>query len=393
MASNATADIVVIGGGVIGCSTAYNLAKQGARNVVLLERREVCSGGTAKSCAICRTHYSIRPNLVHAVESLKIFEHFADVVGGEAGFHRTGYLIVGPEEHRAPMQAVFRTQNELGIDTATLTPAEAHRIHPLLQFDDVGVIGYDTRAGYCDPHLTTTSYLQRAKDLGVSVRTGTTVTTLEPHGGHYHVHTPAGTIETPAVVLVAGPWTNDIARTAGLSFPYEVSRHKVITLRITQDYDLDWPTVKDLTTPTKIYFRPETGGVVLVGTGDHGDPIEDADSAGDDKVDLEHVDRIGALIAHRMPAFADAQYTAGWTGPYDITPDWNPIIGAVPGCEGLFVGVGFSGHGFKMSPTVGEALAQTVLGLPVRVSIDAYHPTRFAEGALLNGAYGIGSIS
>ncbi len=393
MSGNSTADIVVIGGGVIGCSTAYNLAKQGARNVVLLERNAVCSGGTAKSCAICRTHYSILPNLVHAVESLKIFEHFADVVGGESGFHRTGYIIVGPEAHRAPMQAVFRAQNEHGIDTATLTPAEAHAIHPLLQFDDVGVIGYDTRAGYCDPHLTTTSYVQRAKQLGVSVRTGTRVTHLELHGGHHHVHTNQGVIETPTIVLIAGPWTNDIAGTVGLRFPYEVSRHKVITLRIQPDYNLDWPTVKDLTTPTKIYFRPETGGVVLVGTGDHGDPIEDADQASDDKVDLAHVDRIGALIAHRMPAFADAQYTAGWTGPYDITPDWNPIIGAVPGHAGLFVGVGFSGHGFKMAPTVGESLAQTVLGQPVRVSIDAYHPTRFAEGALLSGAYGIGSIS
>jgi sarcosine oxidase subunit beta len=393
LTGNSTADIVVIGGGVIGCSTAYSLAKLGARNVVLLERNEVCSGGTAKSCAICRTHYSIRPNLVHAVESLKIFENFAQIVGGEAGFHRTGYLIVGPESHRAPMQAVFATQNEYGIDTATLTPAEAHKIHPLLQFDDVGVIGYDTRAGYCDPYLTTTSYVQRAKELGVTLRTGTPVTGLELNGGHQRVQTASGTIDAGAVVLVAGPWTNEIAGWAGLHFPYEVSRHKVITLRVTQPYELDWPTVKDLTTPTKIYFRPETGGVVLVGTGDHGDPIEDADSLRDDQVDLAHVDRIGALIAHRMPAFADAQFTAGWTGPYDITPDWNPIIGAVPGHEGLFVGVGFSGHGFKMAPTVGESLAQTVLGLPVRVSIDAYRPARFAEGALLQGAYGIGSIS
>ena len=393
MTGNSTADIVVIGGGVIGCSTAYNLAKQGARNVVLLERNEVCSGGTAKSCAICRTHYSVLPNLVHAVESLKIFENFYEIVGGQAGFHRTGYIILGPEAHREPMQAVFRAQNEHGIDTATLTPAEAHRIHPLLQFDDVGVIGYDTRAGYCDPHLTTTSYVRRAKELGVLVRTNTPVTRLELGGDHHRVHTAAGIIETRAVVLIAGPWTNDIAGTAGLRFPYEVSRHQVITLRITQDYSLEWPTVKDLTTPTKIYFRPEIGGVVLVGTGDHGEPIEDADAAGNDRVDLEQVERIGGAMAHRMPAFADAQYTAGWTGPYDITPDWNPIIGAVPGQERLFVAVGFSGHGFKMAPTVGESLAQTVLGKPVRVSIDAYHPTRFAEGDLLKGAYGIGSIS
>lgn len=393
MSDHQTADIVVIGGGVIGCSTAYNLAKQGAKNVVVLERNHICSGGTAKSCAICRTHYSIPSNRLHAVESLKIFENFQEVVGGEAGFRRTGYLIVGPESYRAPMLEVFQAQNALGIDTAVLTAEEAHKIHPLLQFSDAGVIGYDTRAGYCDPHLTTTTYVNRAKALGVQVRTDTPVIGLKETNGLKYVQTPDGTIEAPIVVLIAGPWTNTIAQWVGVKFPYEVSRHKVITLKINQPYDLDWPTVKDLTTPTKIYFRPETGGVVLVGTGDHGDPIEEADTLRDDQVDLGHVDRIMGLIAHRMPSFDDAQYTAGWTGPYDITPDWNPIIGAVPGHEGLFVGVGFSGHGFKMAPTVGESLAQTILDQPVRVSIDDYSPTRFEQGKLLFGAYGIGSIS
>ncbi len=388
-----TADIIVIGGGIIGCSTAYNLAKQGAQNVVVLERNHVCSGGTAKSCAICRTHYSIPSNRLHAVESLKIFENFKEIVGGESGFHRTGYLIVGPESHREPMLDVFKAQNALGIDTAVLTPDEAHKMHPLLQFDDVGVIGYDTRAGYCDPHLATTTYAQRAKDLGVKIHTDTRVTGLKENGALKTVETTNGTFEAPVVVIIAGPWSNDIAHWVGVKFPYEVSRHKVITLKINQPYDLNWPTVKDLTTPTKIYFRPETGGVVLVGTGDHGDPIEDADTLRDDQVDMGHVERIMALIAHRMPNFNDAQYTAGWTGPYDITPDWNPVIGAVPGHEGLFVGVGFSGHGFKMAPTVGESLAQTVLGLPVRVSIDDYNPARFEQGKLLHGAYGIGSIS
>lgn len=389
---NRTADIVLIGGGIIGCSTAYNLARHGAKNVVLLERKGVCSGGTAKSCAICRTHYSIRANMLHAVESLKIFETFAEVVGGDAGFHRTGYLILGPEAHREPMQAVFRAQNEYGIDTATLSQEEAQRLHPLLRLDDVAVIGYDTRAGYCDPHLATTSYAQRAKELGVTIHTDTPVTGLRLNGRTKIVETPWGGIESPAVVIAAGPWTNDIGNMIGARFPYEVSRHKVITLKIDRPYKLDWPTVKDLTTPDKIYFRPETGGVVLVGTGDHGDPIEDADSL-TDHVDVGHVARIAALMSSRMPAFSGAEFTAGWTGPYDITPDWNPIIGAVPGCEGVYVAAGFSGHGFKMAPTVGESLAQTVLGQPVRVPIEAYSPTRFSEGKALHGAYGIGSIS
>ncbi len=177
-----------------------------------------------------------------------------------------------------------------------------------------------------------------------------------------------------------------------MEFPYVNSRHKVITLKIDRPYRLDWPIVKDLTTPDKIYFRPETGGVVLVGTGDHGDPLHDPDSL-TDEVDLEHVARMDALISHRMPAFADARYVSGWTGPYDITPDWNPIVGPVPGHEGLYVAVGFSGHGFKLAPTIGEGLACTVLGQEPRVPIDVYGMERFAQGEVLHGAYGVGSIS
>jgi glycine/D-amino acid oxidase-like deaminating enzyme len=330
--------------------------------------------------------------MVHAVESLRIFEHFAEAIGGECGFHRTGYLILGPEAHRSPMEAVFRQQNRLGIDTATLTPAEARKIHPLLSLDDVDVIGYDTRAGYCDPHLTTTSYVGRARELGVRIHTDTAATAVRLGPGTTRVDTAAGTFEAPSIVLACGPWTNALAGTAGLELPYVVSRHKVVTLRAAEPYEESWPTVKDLTTEDKIYFRPETGGVVLVGTGDHGEPVADADLLTDD-VEMDHVARIAALMAHRMPTFADARFTAGWTGPYDITPDWNPVVGPVPGREGLFVAVGFSGHGFKLAPTIGESLAQAVLGLPVRVPIAPYAMTRFGSGQALRGAYGIGSIA
>ncbi len=392
MSGTETADFVIIGGGVIGCSTAYHLASLAAGRVVLLERGSVGSGGTGKSCAIVRTHYSVKANLVHAVESLKVFSNFQDVVGGEAGFRRTGYLILGPEAHREPMLEVFRNQNEYSIDTRILSPDEAREIHPLLRYDDVGVIGYDTQAGYCDPHQTTVTYARRARELGAEIRTETPVTGLQMHGNHKIVQTPEARIESPIVLIAAGPWTGQIVRWIGLELPYEVSRHKVITLKTDQPYRLDWPIVKDLTTPDKIYFRSETGGVVLVGTGDHGDPIEDPDIL-TDHIDREHVERIERLISHRMPAFADAQYVAGWTGPYDITPDWNPVVGSVPEAEGIFVAVGFSGHGFKLAPTIGESLARTMAGLEPRVPIEAYALERFRAGAPLQGAYGIGSIS
>jgi len=387
-----SADIIVVGGGLYGSSIAYHLVNRGAKDVILLERKSICSGGTAKSCAVVRTHYSIDANLVHAVESLKVFANFGDMVGGDCGWRRTGYLILGPEEHREPMLTVFRTQNEHGVDTKTLTAAEAREIHPLLQVDDVGVIGYDTLAGYCDPHSTTTAYAKRAKELGAAVHSGTPVTGLKLNGSIKTVETPNGSFEAPTLILAAGPWTNVIGRMIGIEFPYEVSRHKVITLRINQAYQADWPIVKDLTTPDKIYFRPETGGVVLIGTGDHGDPIEDADTLTDD-VDLDYIDRIGGLISHRMPSYSEAECTASWTGPYDITPDWNPIVGPVAEREGVYVATGFSGHGFKLAPTISESLAQVVLGLEPRIPIDMYDLSRFQTGQVLHGAYGSGSIS
>ena len=194
--STRTADIVVIGGGIVGCSTAYNLALYGARNVVLLEASSIGSGGTGRSCAIVRTHYSIDVNMAHAVESLKIFENFDETVGGESGFERTGYLVLGPEEHRAPMQAVFQAQNAYGIDTSILTSAEARRIHPLVDCEDIDVIGYDTLAGYCNPGLATNAYASRARDLGVAVSTETPVTGIDVQGRTKMLHTPSGKIET-----------------------------------------------------------------------------------------------------------------------------------------------------------------------------------------------------
>ena len=392
MRQQKTADFIIIGGGIIGCSTAYNLVNQGAKNVVVLEKGEICSGGTAKSCAITRSHYSIEANLHHAVESIKIFENFDEIVGGDPRFQPTGQMVLGPEAHRPLMERVFRTQNKYGIDTQSLTPAEAHELHPLLQFEDVDVIGYESRTGYCDPYLTTTAYAQRAKALGVTFYTGTPVTGIRCNGAIKTIETPQGDFETPTVVLAAGPWTHALGKMLGVQFPYEISKHKVLTLKIDQPYEKEWPIVKDLLTPEKIYFRPDSGGVVLVGTGDHGDPLETIEKL-TDEVEIEHIERIGKRMTNRMPVFAEAQLVRSWTGAYDIPPDWCPIIGPVSELDGVHVAVGFSGHGFKLAPTIGEALAQQILGTEPRVPIEMYDMTRFETGKTLHGAYGIGTLA
>jgi sarcosine oxidase subunit beta len=150
--------------------------------------------------------------------------------------------------------------------------------------------------------------------------------------------------------------------------------------------------VKDLVVENKMYFRPATGGVVLVGTGDHGDPVDDADAL-DENVSTDFIELQGGQVARRMPSFADAAVTDSWVGAYDITPDWNPVLGPSEGVDGLHIAYGFSGHGFKMAPAVGRMLAKTVLGETPEIDITPYRLGRFADGAMLTGAYGVGSIS
>ncbi len=390
-------DVIVIGGGVMGAAAAFYLKKLGAGRVALLERGQICTGGTAKSCAIVRTHYSIPTNTALAVKGLEIFCNFAEVVGDRAadcGFVNSGYLIVAPEGDKADkLAANLSMQAQIGANTKAISAQEAQELHPLLNLDDCPVIGYEPDSGYADPYLTTTGFVGAARRLGVTVKTECPVTGLLGTGSHVAgVRTNHGDIAAGMVLSLVGPWTVRLARWAKIDLPLELSRHIVLTFKAAEPYAKMLPIVKDLTTENKMYFRPASGGVVLVGTGDHGDPLDEPDQI-DDNVGLDFIEHQGKQVAHRMPSFAAGALVDSWTGPYDITPDWNPVLGPVTGVEGLYVGYGFSGHGFKLAPAVGRVLAQSILGQTLDVDIHPYRLNRFEQGALLTGAYGIGSIS
>ena len=390
-------DVVVVGGGIVGASTAYHLALLSDARVALVERDQICSGGTAKSCAIVRTHYSITGNTALTLKSLTMFHDLAgylDDPQADAGFVQSGYLILAPEGETADMLVGnLDKQAGIGAETHPITPAEARARHPLLDLAGIGAVGYEPQSGYADPCLTTASFIRAARARGVTVMTGRDVSGLLTEGGRTTgLATGDGPIAAGRVVLAIGPWTRALTDPLRIETHLEVSRHTVLTFRAAAPYARTTPVVKDLSTGNKMYFRPAAGGVVLVGTGDHGDPIDDPDAMTGAVAD-DFLLRQSAQITRRMPSFADADLADRWVGAYDITPDWNPVLGPIEQIRDLTLAYGFSGHGFKLAPAVGLMLARTILGQETEIDITPYRLDRFDTGALLTGAYGIGSIS
>ena len=390
-------DVVVVGAGVVGASAAFHLAKLGGARVCVVDRGPVCGGGTAKSCAIVRSHYSIATNTEFTLASLEMFHNFQDYLGDgeiDSGFVNSGYLIVAGEgELAGRLKTNLDMQAGVGAETYEIDKAEAKRLHPGIRLDDVALIGYEPKSGYADPYLTTTGFMKAARNLGVELRTDCEAQQVLTDGGRVTgLRTSQGDIHAGQVLLAVGPWTRRLANGTIPDLPLEVSRHVVLTFRGAAPYGKTTPIVKDLTTANKMYFRPASGGVVLVGTGDHGDPVTSPDAM-DENTPEDLVLLQGGQLSRRVEGFQDAELTASWIGPYDITPDWNPVLGPVEAVPGLSIAYGFSGHGFKLAPAVGKALAQSMLGQATVVPLEGYRLGRFADNELLRGAYGIGSIS
>lgn len=389
-------EAIVIGGGLVGASTLFHLADLGCSKTLLLERDAVASGGTGKSCAIVRTHYSVTSNTELAVRSLAMFRDLRatlDDPEAESSFVNTGYLILAKEGETAEhLVENLSLQRAHGANTEEISVERALELHPLLDLSDVAAVGYEPDSGYADPHLTTSSFARAAARRGAELRTNTPVKEIIVDGGEVRgVRTSSEDIYADSVICIVGPWTGDLVSPLGIDVPITNYRHTVLTLKSTRPYGRDLPIVKDLTVENKMYFRPESG-TILVGTGDYGVPVDDPDDM-DGQPDEDLVILQARQIAHRVPSFEDAQIVESWFGPYDITPDWNPVIDAAPGVDGLHLAFGFSGHGFKLAPMVGRALAQSVLGQPRDVDLSPYRLSRFAEGDLLTGVYGSGSIS
>ncbi|HEX6844494.1 MAG TPA: FAD-dependent oxidoreductase [Actinomycetota bacterium] len=380
-----TVDVAVIGAGVHGAAAAFHLARRGV-SVVLIERWQPAGGPTGRSSAVCRAYYTNAFLAACARDSIAMLERFEEETGVDAGHRRTGFVYLHEASDADAVTANAARLTREGIEVRVLGAAELAEILRGAVLDDVGVAAYEPAAGYADPHATTEGLAKGAVAAGAVPRYGRIVTSLAPVG-------PAGalltlddgeTIAAGRVLVAAGPWTRPLALQAGADLPLTVERHVVATFR--------WGGAEPVHAHSDLirggyYFRPEGEDLFLMGPV-LPEPQADPDDF-DERIAPAEVERLGAAAVARVPRLEAAEVARGWASLYDVSPDWQPVIGEI--APGVFVDAGTSGHGFKLAPALGAHVAAMVLGEPA-AGLEAFDPFRFAQGHELAAGYGAAKI-
>lgn len=384
-----TADAVVIGGGIMGASVAHFLAKKDFGKVLLLEKRTLAAVSTGHSAAAIRQHYSNPLTLKLVLRAVNMFENDRDELGGDCGFRRTGWLMVLHQDGVSPAQRVVSMQRRHGIEVTELSLADLEKMVPQVNLDQVVGAIFEPSSGYADPIRTTRALVERAKQWGLVVHEGVGATDILLEGHRVRgVDTEHGTIDTRVVVNAAGPWGRHVGLWAGRNYSLRWSRESDLVLRLPEDFG-PLPILTD--TNLNLYCRPQAQHQLLAGLGwpKEVEPLNVNDY--DPQLDARTRQRIEQKLFYRLPDARYGTYVNGWASIYTITDDWHPIVGAEPDLEGYFAFFGGSGHGFKLGPPIGEALADVIAGSPPDIDIHALRPSRFAEGELFSSAWGSGN--
>jgi sarcosine oxidase subunit beta len=372
-----TADVVIVGAGIMGVSTAYHLARLGAGRVVVLERDTVCSGSTALASGGIRHQYANRLGVELTTHSIVTYERFREEFGVDPNFRQHGYLIlIATEEELATARRSVALQRGLGVDVELLDPAATRALCPYLNTDDLLGATYTPRDGYADPYLCTTAIAARARDLGVVIEQGCPVRGFVRHGDRVTGVTTAGeALEAGAVVIATGAWSGVVGRLAGVDIPVRPHRrHKFMTAPFPADrIPAATPFVID---PHRNFSLRREGPGLLLGHGRRDEP----DGFGVE-IDRTLEPRVVERAIHRAPALADAALMRAYAGLYEMTPDHTGIVSAVSGVTGLSVIAGFSGHGFMHGPIAGQLMAEMLVhGRAVTMDASALDLARFARG-------------
>jgi sarcosine oxidase subunit beta len=381
-----TADVVVIGGGINGCSSAYHLARRGAGKIVLVERRHVASGPTGRSSGVVRQHYTTETLSAMARDSVRTFERFGEEVGGDAGFVQCGVVVLAAGENASLLASTVEMHQRIGIEESLLTADALKAMDAQLFHEDIACGAWDRAGGYADPTLAANSYADAAKRLGVEVLARTTVTALRVEEGRVAgVTTDQGDIASGVVVNVAGPWGAALAASVGVEIPLTVTRHPVVIMQRPLAWRSRTPVWGDLIGGW--YFKPDGDSGMMVGSVQDDHRSVDADTYADVPTH-EEIDAASSAILRRFPVMQEGTVRKGWAGVYDVTPDSQPVIDRIDGVPGLLCAFGFSGHGFKIAPAVGRIVSELVVDGACRsYDISMFRHDRFKRGDLHPGRY------
>ncbi|MFV1951202.1 MAG: NAD(P)/FAD-dependent oxidoreductase [Nitrospinota bacterium] len=370
-----SSDVVIIGGGIVGISIAYHLAKKGCSNVIVLEKeRLIGAGSTSKGAGGIRQQFSSEINIRLSMESVKIFEQLADEIGCKDLFYQNGYLfLLSTEEEMESFKKNVVLQRDMGLEVDILSPGDVKSMIPFVNTDDLLGATFCGTDGYADTDGVLQGFAREAKRLGAEIYLQTEVEGIEVKNGKVcRVKTGRGDIETHMLINAAGPYSAIIGKMAGIDLPVRPFRRQIFITESMSFIPDSMPMVIDF--HARFYCRKESGGL-LMGGGEKKEP-----SSFDTNVDWDSLEILVEKGIHRIPAIKDAKIKRGWAGLYSITPDFNPILGRVPRVEGFICAVGFSGHGFMHSPVAGKLISELIIdGEASTIDISPLSINRFEE--------------
>ena len=371
-----TADVAIIGGGILGTATAYYLAKFGIKNIAVIEKNTICSGSTGACGAGIRAQWGTEMNCKLGLAALNMFEQLDEELGFPTGLNQGGYLLVAYKETEwENLKNGVTLQNTLGINSKIISLKEAREICPGLAADDAIGFTYHARDGHADPFLTTFAYVEASKKLGVVYHRKTEVTgVLVENGVVKGVKTTKGDIQAPIVINCAGAWAQQIAKMAGVNLPNWGERHEIM---ITEPVDPGVCPCMLMSFSGNYYIQQRPHGSIICGMSPAGHP-EDYNNM----TTWNFVESMSRTILKMLPRVKDIRVVRHWSGQYDMTPDAQPIIGETD-VKSFYHSTGFSGHGFMLGPIAGKILAQHITGMKPEIDFSMLDYRRFERGELI----------
>jgi sarcosine oxidase subunit beta len=371
-----SASIVIIGGGVVGLSSAYHLARRGITDIVVLDRDALGAGSTSKAAGGVRAQFSDPVNITLGARSLETFRDFPALFGQEIDFHQVGYLfLLSSPEAVTAFEANVALQNDLGVPSRMITTGEAGRLSPLISTEGLLAAAYSPADGHCTPEAVVLGYASAARRNGVTLVPHCAATGIDVRDGRVvAVRTEGGTIRTDTVICAAGAWSAEVGSWVGVDLPVTPLRRQILVTEPVPDLDPHTPFTVDF--DTSFYFHGEGRGLLL----GMSDP-EEAPGFELTRSDA-WLPRLGEAIERRAPALAEIGIASGWAGLYEMTPDHNALIGRADSVENFLYATGFSGHGFLMGPAVGEVMRDLYLGEQTFVDVSGFSAERFADAGV-----------